>query len=292
MAGAINGIQNYQNEFSGKVDYQTEYLEEKLQKAKDEQGFLGNIWNGIKESTNAGQSASDCEYMLDKYKAGKISFEEAAAYIENFENKQESMTNLFSNILTGTASIAATILTLGTGPIGWVQALVAGAPIGAAFKTVLKTIDRATNNIKGDDFDTKEMIKDALTGAMTGATSAVSSGVGAGIKAGKLALSVKNGAKCGVVCGAASGAGNYLVDVTFDEDKKFNFGDLAKNTATSAFVSGTVGAAVGGGLYGISDIAGNVGKETSKTLAEAIVQDSTSSMTRKVLGQAERSILT
>lgn len=291
MTEAINSIQTYRGPALQKANYESAYLEEKLQKAKDEQGFLGNIWNGVKEFTNLGQSASDCDYMLDKYNAGKISFEEAVAYIEEFENKQENMTNLFSNILTGTGSIAATVMALGTGPVGWAAAIAAGAPAGAILKTAIKTADRATNGIEGDALDANEMLKDALSGALTGATSAVSSGVGAGIKAGKIGISVANGTKCGVVCGAASGAGNYLIDSALDEEKEFDFGEMLKNTATSAFVSGTVGAAVGGGMYGIASAAGNTGKEVAKTTMQTIAQDSTSSAARKLLGQAERSAL-
>ena len=66
---------------------------------------------------------------------------------------------------------------------------------------------------------------------------------------------------------------------------------MVKNSATSAFVSGTVGAVVGGGMYGMADIAGNVGKDITKTTAQAIVSDSTSSATRKFLGQAEKTVL-
>ncbi len=269
---------------------ESRYLSQRLESIKDEQGFLGNIWNGIKEVTNLGQSASDCDSMLQKFNSGEISFEEAVEYIDNFDTKQENMSGLLSNILTGTVAIASTILTIGTGPIGWTVALLKGAPIGAAVKTGINLLDRATNNIEGDELDVKQIAKDVVSGAMTGATSAVSSGVGAGIKAGKIGISLLNGAKCGVVCGAASGAGSYLTDVAFG-DKEFDSGELLANTATSAFVSGTVGTAVGGGMYGIANLAGNVGKDVAKSTAQAIVSDSTSSMARKALGQAEKNVL-
>ena len=69
---------------------------------------------------------------------------------------------------------------------------------------------------------------------------------------------------------------------------RYNSGELLKNTATSAFVSGTVGAVVGGGMYGLSS---NVGGETTKTLGQTIIADSTSSAARKGMGQIERNIL-
>ncbi len=289
MATSISSSYGYDASKLSKTQ-QSSFLNEKLSQVKDEQGCLGNIWNGIKEITNLGQSVSDCESMLEKFNSGEVSFEEAVRYIDSFDNKQENMSGLLSNVLTGIGAIASTILTVGTGPIGWGLALLKGAPIGAALKAGINLLDRATNNIEGDEFDVKEMAKDAISGAMTGATSAVSSGIGAGIKAGKAGISILNGAKCGAICGAASGAGSYMTDVAFG-DKEFDGSELISNTVTSAFVSGTVGAAVGGGMYGIANATGNIGKEVTKSTTQAIIADSTSSTTRKILGQAEKNVL-
>lgn len=279
----LGGIYN-----NSSANKKTQELEEKLKEVQDEQGFLGKTWNGFKEITGLGLSNSDCEKLVDKYNNGEISFEEAVSYIEDFKSKQETMSELSANILTGIGAIAFATTALSAGPIGWVAAIAKGAPIGAALKTGIKTLDRATNDIEGDALDMKQMTKDAISGALTGTTSAVSSGVGAGIKAGKVGLSILNGAKCGTICGSVSGAASYLADVAFEEDKEFNTGELLKNTATSAFVSGTVGAVVGGGMYGLSS---NVGKEATKTLSQTIVADSSSSTARKLLGQGERNIL-
>ena len=266
------------------------FLEEKLEEIQDKQGIFGNFWNGVKEITTLGVSSSDCESMLEKYNNGEVSFDEAVKYLEDYEHKQETMTNLQANILTGIGGIAVATTAAAAGPIGWGLAIAKGAPIGAALKTALKTIDRATNDIQGDEFDAKQMAKDAISGAMTGATSAVSSGVGIGIKTGNFGLSVLNGTKCGLVCGSASSAANYLTDVAFG-DEDFDLNELTTDTLTGAFVSGTVGAVVGGGMYGIAQSAGEVGKETTKELAKTIIKDSTSSTARKVLGQAERNII-
>ena len=279
------------NRYNGYQDETTAFLEEKLKNAEDKQGFLGNIWNNFKEATNLGLSKSDCKSMLEKYKAGEVSFEEAVEYIDSFETKQDNMKGLMSNILTGIGSIAVTVGTCGVGGIGIPLALKFGAPAGAAFKTGINLIDRATNNVKDDEFDVKTMAKDAISGAVAGTTSAVSSGVGKGIEDGVFRTSVRNGIKCGAACGAASGASSYLLDTTFDKDKKFKFGELAKNTATSALISGTVGGVVGSGMYGMAKLAGKVGEKTARTTAQAIVNDSSTSSARKILGQAERNII-
>lgn len=260
------------------------FLEASLAEVKAEQGFMGKAWNGVKETFDAGLSESDCDDVIKQYKHGQITFEEAIETIKSYKDKQSSMTDLFANITTGIASIALVTAAVSGGPIGWLTALALGAPIGAAVKTGLKVADRATNDIKDDEFDSKAITKDVISGAVTGMTSAVSSGIGAGIKTGKLALSVKNGAKCGAICGGVSGATSYLTDVALDEDKYFNAGDFAKTTLTSAFVSGTVGAAVGGTVFKISD----ADKLAAQTVKQTIVNDSVASSSRKVLGNLER----
>ena len=274
-------------------------ISDRWSQIKAHQGFIGKTWNGIKEVFNFGQKESDCENMLQKYNKGEMSLEEAMNYIEDFEKKQNDVANLVSNIAAGIGSIALATTAAASGPIGWGLAIAKGAPVGAAIKTGLKTLDRATNEVNGDDFDSKELIKDAVSGAVTGATSAVSSGVFQGVReatktktiAQGLKTSILNGAKCGLVCGAVSGASNYLTDTALDEDKKFNFGDLTKNTATSAFISGTVGAAVGGGVFGVEDALGNLGTNSILTNSQTIIRDSSLSSLRKILGNSEKEVL-
>ena len=275
-------------------------LYEKWSQIQAKQGIIGKTWNGFKELTNLGQSKSDCNRMLNAYKNGRISITEAMEYIEEFEKKQNDMTNLITNISTGVASIAIATTAAAGGPIGWGLAALKGAPIGAAVKTGLKTLDRATNGIDNDALDKDELIKDAVSGAVTGTTSAVSSHIFAGVKAAKrtmtvaqgLKTSIKNGTECGLLCGGLSGASSYLTDVALDEDKKYSFGELAKNTGLSAFISGTVGAFVGGSVYGIEGAMGNLGKETASNLSHTIARDSFLSSSRKVLGNAERQLIT
>ncbi len=269
------------------IDAKHTVLDTKFAEIKNKQGVLGNIWNEIKEITGTGISESKCESILEGYKQGLISFDEALEYIEKFDKKQDNMTDLESNIATGIGAIAvATCLT--TGPIGWAAALMYGAPVGAVLKPVIKLIDRFTNKKDGDEFDVKQIAKDTISGAVTGAASAVSSGVGAGIKAGSLKLSVKNGTKCGAECGAFAGVTSYMTNTALDKDKHFNLQELAENTIASAFVAGTVGGFVGAGMFGMSK---NVGQDITKSLKQTIIDDSASSSSRKVLGRAEKSMM-
>jgi len=270
---------------------QSAFLVQRLSEVKKEQGILGQFWNGVKEVTGLGKSESKCENMVQAFENGKMSFEEALNYINEFENKQKDASILLSNIATGAVSIAAATVAAPVGGVGLGIAIAKGAPIGALVKTAINTVDRCTNDIKEDDFDTKAIVKDIVSGAATGITSAVPSGIGIGVKEGNVFKSLLNGTKCGVLCGGASGAVSYLTDVAFENDVEFNTKDLLKNTGTSAFVSGTVGALVGCGFYGIQSVAGNTGKELVKTNAQTILTDSTTSSTRKILSNAEKNML-
>lgn len=296
----VNFMQNNQNAYSyakKELEEGSIFLEEKLESIKDKQGFLGKTWNGIKEITTLGVSEGDCESMLDKYNKGEISFEEAVSYLDDFDSKQKTMSNLLSNIITGVGAIAFATATAGTS-LGYLASLKAGAPIGAVIKTGINFFDRATNDIDNDAFDLKEMTKDAISGAMTGTTSAVTSGVGKGIASGKILTSIINGAKCGAICGSASGALDYTLNTTLG-DEEFNFENLIGNTLLSGATSATVGAVVGAGMYGGASMMGTVGqgaKNTGETIikdniSNTILKDSASSTTRKVLGTKVKQML-
>ena len=289
------------------------FLEQTLEEIEDKQGILGKTWNGIKEITTLGVSESDCEKMLEKYNKGEISFEEAVDYLNEYDSKQETMSGLLSNILTGAGTIAAAsaiMMSGGWASVGikglaslalkhtgftWAQAFMYGAPIGSALKTGINMIDRATNDVEDDVLDGKTIAKDAISGALTGAASAVSGSecfIFKGLEnakmlpANELAKNAIKGALCGVECGTMSGVAGYMTDVVFD-DKEFSFGDLTTNTLTSAFVSGTVGATVGASLHGL-DKSGITKVVSDKAM---ILKDSISSSTRKALGVGEREIL-
>lgn len=280
-------VESIQNVNIEKPITKTDVLDTKFADIKAKQGVLGSIWNEIKELSGQGVSESKCENVLEQYKKGLISFDDALEYIEKFDRKQDNMSDLEANIITGVGAIAVATC-LATGPIGWATALLFGAPAGAVIKSGVKLLDRFTNKVKDDEFDSKQILKDTISGAVVGACSAVSSGVGAGIRAGKLGLSVSNGTKCGAQCGAFAGSANYLTNVGLDKDKDFNLQELAEQTLTSTFVAGTVGAVVGAGMFKLSN---NVGQEVHKSLGRTIVEDSTSSSSRKVLGQTERNML-
>lgn len=239
-----------------------QYLEESL--ADD--GLFQKGWDGLKNLLNSGANSEKCNEMIQKYAEGSVTFEQAVAEIEKFENKQDSSLNLFSNIATSFAAIAAATAAVaavvGTGgaaapavlaaiaKVGGTTAVAAvtGAGAGAVTKSTFKMADRATNEVEKDALNGKQIARDALSGAVTGAIAGATMGNGKDL--GSVSKSMftcsKNSAVLGVKTGAISGSSNYVIDCAFDEDKTFNVKDLVTTTATTAAVGAGVGAIMGG----------------------------------------------
>ena len=101
MVDAV-GINNSFTSLRGKVSTSDlKFIENRLEEIDDKQGIFGKLCNSVKEITTLGVSMSDCEGMLDKYKKGEVSFEEAVEYINGYDSKQENAVGLLSNIITG-----------------------------------------------------------------------------------------------------------------------------------------------------------------------------------------------
>lgn len=219
-------------------------LEEEFEEVQDKQGFLGKLWNGIKNVTGIGLGSNKVEDAIEDYNNGEISYEEALETIESYEEKQEGGVNLITNIAAGAATAGIAVATGGIS----LAAVGIGAAIGGGAKAGLKTADRATNEVKGDAFDIKQMAKDALTGAVDGAVNVATGGM-VGKAAGTLGQSIKNGAiqglKAGAISGAASGATEYTVNTIVDGEE-FNTSELLSSTVSNAAAGGVFGGLLGG----------------------------------------------
>ncbi len=233
--------------FSNNTVSRAQELESQLDGVMDEQGAISNAWNDFKEFTNIGTSNEKCKDTIEKYKNGEITFEEAQSEIEEFAKKQDSSLNLFSNIATSIAAIAAVTLA----PVTGGASLALGAAVGAATKAGFKCADRATNEIENDALDAKQLAKDALSGAVTGTIAGRTAGTGANTYANGfgglsgIAACAAKSTRTGVITGTVSGSSNYLIDCAFEDDVDFNMNDFVSTTATSAVVGGTVGAVMG-----------------------------------------------
>lgn len=237
--------------FAGDIDA----LQNQLDEVEANNGVIAEGIDDFKNFIKIGISSDDCDKAIEQFKDGKISFEQAEAKINEYKTKQDNNLNLFSNIATGTAAILAGTAVIATGGLA---AIGVGALTGAITKAGLKTVDRATNKIKGDALDSKQIAKDALSGAVTGGVGVATAGTAGnpfnnGFSIGGKTL-IEGGrnaciAKCavtGLETGAISGASNNLIECAFEEDKEFNFKDFATETATGAVTGATVGAIMGG----------------------------------------------
>ena len=247
-------INNY-----GSVEENALFLEEQLKSIQDENGAILDGWDKFKCALNIGKNSEDCEEYIEKYKKGEISFEEALEGINTFKTKQDSSLNLFANITTSIVAIgavaAATFLTGGTA-LPLLATIGIGAAAGGVTKAAFKLSDRATNEVKGDAANAKEIAKDALSGAVTGGIAAATAGTGANtfkngykVAGHELKRTAACMAKCtrtGFITGAVSGSSNYVIDTAFDDEQKFHLDNFVENTVESSIVGATVGCIMGG----------------------------------------------
>ncbi len=272
-------------------------LEERLDAVEDKQGFITGAWDDLKGALNLGTSSEKCEDTIDKFKNGEISYEEAMAEIEKFDTKQQSSLDLFSNIATGVAAVvaataaAAAIVASGGTATPLVLAAV-GAGTGAVTKVGVKAADRATNEVKKDTLDGKQIAKDALSGGVTGTIGALTMGTGsAGSTLGSsVAKSAASSMKTGAITGSVSGSSNYLIETAFDEDKEFNAKDFVVSTATGAVAGTAVGGIMGSanGAMRYTGVVKHGGSVINKTTGEYVAQNaSKEAVTANALCNAE-----
>ena len=241
-------------------------LRQEFASVQEEQGFFGKLWDGIKSLTGIGLSSGKVENAITQYENGEISYDEAMQTVQSYQQKQDDGVNIITNVATG---LATTCLTFGTGGLG----LLFGGLIGGAAKAGLKTIDRASNGVAGDELNGKEIIKDVITGGVDGTLNVLTGGMAgkAGSTLGKSILGgAIQGAKAGAISSGAAGATEYITDSILDEDKEFNLGEFMSYTATNAVSGGVFGGAMGGITGGIK-----YGRNTSKTMYSGIESENT-----------------
>ncbi len=235
-----------------------EELRTELQSVQEEQGFLGKAWNGFKNLTGLGLGSADVEDKIEAYENGEISYDEALESIESYETKQDNMVDLAANVVsgvvTGAVAIGGSLATFGLGTAGSVAA---GAALGGVVKAGIKTADRATNEVKGDELDLKQITKDVVTGAVDGAVNVATAGMFEGVTAAgqtvKQAVTkgIVQGAKSGAISGAAAGAASYTVEAAVEEDVDFTISGFATTTIQNAIGGAVMGGVVGGVTGGV-----------------------------------------
>lgn len=241
------------NEFSTTSEVDLLYAE--MEKVSKEQGLISSLWNGLKCATNIGSSTEKCEKAIEKFQNGEITFEEVAQTISDFQTKQKNSVNIFANVLTGLTAVAVVGSAVATGGLS-LGVIALGAGVGAGTKAGLKFLDRATNKVKGDAADAKQIAKDALSGATDGAISVATLGIGTTAIAGKtvaeqtvkqtIIQGAKLGAIDGAISGAVTGASDYAIEAALEEDVEFSGKEMLKTATINGAVGGVLGGVIGG----------------------------------------------
>lgn len=269
---------------SENVEKQAEELSSMLNDAEDKQGIVGSAWNSFKSFIGIGSSTKKCENAISDFKEGKISYDEAKSIISDFDSKQDGSVNMFSNLATGVVVAGVIASAVATGGLS-LGVVAAAAGVGGATKAGLKFADRATNKVKGDALDGKQIVKDGLSGAVEGVATAATMGIGSAAKnvAGETAKSTlksaivsgaKEGAKTGGVAGAITGAGEYTINASMEDDVEFNAQGLLKNTAANA-----LGGAVAGGVIG--SVTGGIGYAKTKNTNDTALNNTENELPEK-----------
>ncbi len=259
-----NTYTNYDNSLKGgeSIFVQNQALEgedlnDKLDEVKNKQGLLGNIWNGFKNLTGLGLSSDDVEEKIKQYENNEISYDEALSSIDEFEQKQDSAVDMVASMASGLVVAGSVAVTGGT-------SLLASAAIGGAVKAGIKTVDRATNSVQGDELDVNQVGKDLLTGAVDGAVTMGTmklippSAPLAGQSVSRaIVKGAVRGAADGAISGGVMGGTNYVADALFEDDVEFSFDEFAKAVGEGTIAGGVMGGVMGGVTGGVQQYAKN-----------------------------------
>lgn len=180
----------------------------------------------------------------------KVANSEAAESILDYEQTQETATEIAAGVATAIVVVAAVAAVPFTGGTSLAAiALTAGFAAGVGGTTMLAV--KASNGLTSDEGYTVEQgVRDFASGAIEGALIPVSGGIGSSVASslGKTALStgakaVISGAVAGATYGGVYSGGNYIAQTAGTEN--FSWETLGETTLT-----GTLSGAVAGGVAG------------------------------------------
>lgn len=265
---------------------QVENLKTQYSQVQKEQGFLGKAWNGLKNLFGTKYSSKNIEKTIEQVEKGEISADEAQKMIGEYQERQKSGVNTLTSIASGLAVVGCVALA----PFSGGASLALGVALGAGTRVGLKTLDRASNDVKGDELNKKEMAKDAIVGGVEGLVTVATMGLGSAAvqtskETGKVLVKetvktgIKQGAKAGAIDGAATNAATYMADVAVG-DKEFSGTELISTTTQGAAIGGTIGGVTGGVSSGVQ------ARSASKALGDNIDDEAIAAIVKEEQRQA------
>ena len=224
----------------------TKTLKEEFETIKNQQGTIGNLWDGFKNLTGIGDSSDKVEKALDKFEKGEITKDEAQKVLEEYSKGQEMCVDVAADVISGIAAIGAFALAVPTGGTSLAAGLAISTAVGAGLKTGIKCADAKLN---GREYNLKNAAYDSVTGGVNGVLAPVTNGLGNTVVktiGTKLGLTITDeAAKETAKEGIKSTAQNILLNQSVDVEG----GNLGKRAA--ALGAGmAVDGGVSGGVYG------------------------------------------
>lgn len=187
--------------------------EKRLNKTKDEQGFIGSSWDWIKNKTGIGDGSDKAQKqieterkLLNQIKTGKISkkdfkevtgldyskenlekfkrgeLSQATAKIDGYKQGQEMASDVAGDMISGIAAVgiytAAVAAAPFTGGASIAIGITAATASGALIKTGVKALDTVGTDRK---YTLKDFGHDCATGAFSGALAPITGGLGGAV---------------------------------------------------------------------------------------------------------------
>ncbi len=149
----------------------SENLYDDFLKTREEQGFIGKAWDGIKNLLHLKNSSNNVENIIKQAQNGEISSDEATEQLNAYKEGQKMCVDVAGDIVSGIVSVGAAALA----PVTGGASLLVAAGAGAATKTAIKASDSA---ISGRDYKLSDLGYDLITGSINGAMAPLSNAIG------------------------------------------------------------------------------------------------------------------
>lgn len=127
---------------------------------KQADGFLSSILNKFLSQEKR------CNSAIKKHKEGTMSYKNAKRQVKLYETLQKLSSGIIASKAAGIIASGTAVVTANEASATGVLAI--SALSGAVTKAIIKSIDRTTNNIKGDVINPQKVSKDVKSGGFIG----------------------------------------------------------------------------------------------------------------------------
>ncbi len=146
-------------------------LEKEFDEIKNSQGFIGKVWDGIKNLLHTKNASNSVEDIIKKAKNGEISADAAIERLNKYKEGQKMCVDIIGDIVSGIGAVGAAALA----PVTGGASLLVAAGAGAGIKTLIKTTDAV---IAGREYGITDFGYDIVTGSINGVMAPLSNAIG------------------------------------------------------------------------------------------------------------------